>query len=98
MPQVRWTSNKKQGDSTSRIVLEGTSSNPVREIRKGGEGELSEEELSRYSKRYRFTKLDGSEGSGDGEQQGEEQGEQEAPAPQPAPGVTASATSTRRNR
>lgn len=74
MPTVRWTSNKQRGDNTSRLVLEGTSSDPVREIRLGDVGELSDEELSRHAARRNFTTEDSNDAQpvGEGQQQDQE--------------------------
>lgn len=102
MTLVRWTGNKRPGDGTSRIVLEGTSSNPVREISRGGApAELSEEELEQYGQRYEFSEGEESNDSNDGEGDGGEQPPE--PEPQQPPGVETpsgarSATSTRKTR
>lgn len=70
MSRYRWTSNKRAGDGTKRIILEGPKAEPVRAISLGGEGELTDDEHEKLSKRHRFTALEKSEdksgGSGEG--------------------------------
>ncbi len=58
MQTVRWTGNVNKGDRSCRIVFTGTPAEPKRFITLGGEGELTDRELAKYSKRHQFTPVD----------------------------------------
>ncbi len=96
MPRVRWSSNK--GNSgTTRIVLAGSASDPEREIQLGGEGELTDEELSRYGKRHQFDVLEES-AQQEPEQEPEESEEEEQPEEEVADPPSKSSKKTKRER
>lgn len=61
MPKVKYTSNKGQGDGTTRIILEGTSTEPERFVDQGGEIELTDKELASLRKRHNFSEVGGSD-------------------------------------
>lgn len=58
MGLYRYTSNKAADDQTTRVILEGTSSDPQRYVDLGGEIELSDEERQQLSRRHRFNEVD----------------------------------------
>ena len=71
MKRYKWTSNKG-GSGTSRVILEGTKANPKRQMVRGEEADLTEEEYEKYSKRgFRLREVDGSnvDESDEGDQQ-----------------------------
>jgi len=58
MANYRYTSNKRADDQTTRIILEGSSSDPKRYVDLGGEIELSDKEVQQLNKHHRLTQVD----------------------------------------
>lgn len=63
--RVRWTSNKRASDKTSRIRLNGHSDDDPRILVRGQEGELTQEEYDKYSNRFELTVLDEDKNQGE---------------------------------
>jgi len=76
--------DSRKGIVSSRLILEGPSSDPKRSVELGGEVELSDEEYEGLKSRYKFTKVgdsDGDNGSADDKDKaGEGSGAQHASA------------------
>jgi hypothetical protein len=68
VPTYKFGGSKTEGREVSRLILEGSSTNPTRYVDLGGSVELTDEEYERFKGSYKLRKTD--DDGGEEQQQG----------------------------
>lgn len=77
--EYRFDGDKTPGRKTGRIIVEGSSTNPIRYADKGGTVALSDDEATRLRKSYKLVAV-GEAGEGGSDSTGDGGGDDSAPA------------------